>query len=124
MNIRKLKFSEWNMGRISPTDRFDYICIDCTLIGDKTNRNKFARIFLTKDRKVRRIYFYGLISNHEEWNIEYTKPVSIKTAKKIVNYNFQYIALRYFNKMIDIGAEGIVGEFQLKLIKKKDIEFY
>jgi len=23
MNIRKLKFSEWNMGRISPTDRLE-----------------------------------------------------------------------------------------------------
>jgi hypothetical protein len=112
------------MGRISSSDRFDRICIDCIITGDKTNRPTFGRIFLTKDRKVDRIFLYGLITNHEERNIQYTKPISIKSAKKIVKYNFQLTALMYFNKMVDIGAEGIVGQFQLKLIKKKYIRTY
>jgi hypothetical protein len=112
MNIRKLESREFKV------DGFNNIAvIDFNIIGDKTIRNHFARILLNRRKRCRTIFFYGIRTNHEAYQFDYKKSISVDDAKNIVEKQYQKTVFEYLLKVLNGDEEKIIETFNLNLIK-------
>jgi hypothetical protein len=108
MRLRKLSFSE----HIKLDDGTSMV--SATIVGNITNRNEFARIFLTRQYMTTKILIYGIESNHEEHYIRWRKPITLEKAKARVQEKFKSVCINKLTRILDISEDNLIAMLRLQ----------
>ena len=89
------------------------------IVGNTTNRSDFARILFKRTNKVYKIFIKGTETNHEEYEINFSKRISLDKAKDRVREEFQKICINKLVRIMNISEKNLKAMFRIQKLNEK-----